>query len=168
MDGTEATLLPRAKRPTNWWFALVVAFGIFLLWILAALAIGIGSALGGECLTHTPECERAWAVQAVHRQVLVPMLAVVVPGTTLLAVIAVARGRIVVPALLLVVSGALAYVGSTANQGADTPLWWVPPALGVASPAFLLFGVAAAGQILDQLSRDSAQPPQEGPESRQD
>lgn len=157
MSGAEPTAFPRTRRPTNWWFALLVPAGLFLLWILAP--IGLAVAGFEECLTQTPECERFWAVQAVRSRLLTQMLVVGLPGMTLLGILAVVRGRVLLPAVLLAICCALLVLPSLAGRSLESPLWWLSPGLSVTTPALLVLALAAAGQILDQLSWTSPRPP---------
>ena len=122
-------------------FVLAVPIGILVLWVA-----GLGALLlvGGDCFGADDECRAIWKAQVVQGQI----LEAIVGGLTVLGFLAVAVGRVFLPAALLVASVATLFVGFAADPLA---LWWVPRGIGFVMLPAAVMALASAGQVIERI-----------------
>lgn len=124
-------------------FVVLASLGVFALWFFA---LGMVVLEMGDCaIDGSPGvCERLWAQQGLHLRLVTGLLAV----DTVVAVLAVLRGRRVLPALLLL-AGIVTLVFAIASLPLTSDMSsLLPRGYFLAVPAGLLFVVAAGWQVL--------------------
>ena len=130
----------RRKSARSFSFVLAVPIGILVLWVAGLVGLLFER---GDCFGLEAECRVIWDAQVVHQQLLVAM----VVGLTVLGFLAIAVGRRVLPAALLVASVATLLLGLAASPMA---LWWVPRGVGLTMLPAAVLAFASAGQLLEQ------------------
>jgi uncharacterized protein (DUF697 family) len=102
----------------------------------------------GDCFGSDAECQPFWDAESVHIRGLI----VLVVGLTVVGFAAIAVGRQLVPAVLLVASSSAFFLGVAEIEGLGAVLWWVPRGMFVTLPATLVLGLASAGQVIERFN----------------
>ncbi len=139
---TPAPMAPRRPKPArSFSFVLAVVLGILVLWVA-----GLGAVLAetGDCFGPDDECRPYWDAQVVHARVLFAM----VVGLSVLGLLAIAVGRRVFPAALLIASVTTLVAGFGAGSWAQP---WVPNGVGLVMLPAAVLALASAGQLIDQI-----------------
>ncbi len=123
-------------------FVALAGMGVVLLWFFS---IGMFAFEFGDCFDPTPGvCERLWALQTLHVRVAFALIAL----DTVLAVLAVLRGRRALPAALLVAGVVTVVLGIMSLQLTRDVESVLPRGYFLAIPGGILLVVGAGWQLL--------------------